>query len=337
MFSKRLAVVILYTLALGLFSGCSTASAKQAELESALSTAAMSTQAGEPSPTLTQKPTRTIAQIVVPTFTATAIPYHFCQPPSITIPGHFLLARPISSAANPTVDITYRYGSTGRGQYQVHHGVDLHNPKGTNVYAAADGLVVVAGGDTHWGPEYGFYGNLVIISHEIAEVGQPLYTLYGHLSQISVEVGQRVEMGRKIGEVGATGVAIGSHLHFEVRLGENSYENTRNPELWMKPPEDVETGVLAAYIIDEQGRFIKPEGLVLRYLHGSLPNSEVGNQFPEQYWGNSVNYDDEYGESFVVGDLIPGAYEIAFTHGHVYKQQVEVQPGQLTLAAFCVD
>ena len=107
--------------------------------------------------------------------------------------------------------------------------MDLHNPKGTNVYAAAPGIIVEAGADTHWGPEFGFYGNLVIISHDIPEVGQPLYTLYGHLSQVSVEVGQRVEEGEKVGEVGATGVAIGSHLHFEVRLGENTYENTRNP------------------------------------------------------------------------------------------------------------
>ena len=86
-----------------------------------------------------------------------------------------------------------------------------------------------------------------------------------------------------------------------------------------------------------RGRFIKPDGLVLRYMHGELSNEEVGNQFPEQYWGNSVNHDDEYGESFVVGDLPPGTYEIAFTHFHVYEQQAVVQPGQLTLVAFCVN
>ncbi|MDO9348820.1 MAG: M23 family metallopeptidase, partial [Anaerolineales bacterium] len=45
-----------------------------------------------------------------------------------------------------------------------------------------------------------------------------LFTLYAHLSRIEVEAGQRVVVGQKIGEVGKSGTAQGSHLHFEVRL-----------------------------------------------------------------------------------------------------------------------
>jgi murein DD-endopeptidase MepM/ murein hydrolase activator NlpD len=136
--------------------------------------------------------------------------------------------------------------------------VEFLNGYGTPVLAAADGVVVVAGEDrqptsaqgvwpiTFYGPYSYFYGNLVVIEHQATqgllrsfpELPQPVYTLYGHLSQISVQVGQQVAAGQEIGKVGMTGIAEGSHLHFEVRLGENSYKASRNPELWLKPHTD---------------------------------------------------------------------------------------------------
>lgn len=271
------------------------------------------------------------------TVTPEKVAYHFCQPETVSLDGHFLFSRPISSSANPAVDITYRYGSTSNGTYQVHHGVDLHNPRGTNVFAAADGRVVAAGEDEHWGPFADFYGNLVILAHDLPEVDQPLYTLYGHLSQVDVQVGDLVSRGEKVGEVGSTGVAIGSHLHFEVRLGENTYENTRNPELWMQPPEGAGTGVLAAYVINPNGNDVKGLEIRLRYLHGVAEEVKTTTQYPEQYHGRSINSDDEFGEQFVVGDLPAGTYEIAFSNGKVYKRQVEIEPGKLTLAAFCLE
>ena len=63
-----------------------------------------------------------------------------------------------------------------------------------------------------YSPWSNYYGNLVVIEHPGG-----LYTLYAHLSKILVEQGQTVAAGDQIGEVGQTGVAIGSHLHFEVR------------------------------------------------------------------------------------------------------------------------
>lgn len=88
-----------------------------------------------------------------------------------------------------------------------HTGIDLAAPLGTPVAAAADG-VVVAVGHTSVG-----YGNYVIIAH-----GGNIETLYGHLLQTSVNVGDRVVRGQPVGLEGETGFATGPHLHFELRV-----------------------------------------------------------------------------------------------------------------------
>ncbi|KUN02887.1 peptidase [Streptomyces yokosukanensis] len=88
-----------------------------------------------------------------------------------------------------------------------HTGVDFLVPTGTSVKAAEAGHVVAAG----WG---GAYGYQVVIRHADGR-----YTQYGHLSAISVRIGQDVGAGRRIGRSGATGNVTGPHLHFEVRTG----------------------------------------------------------------------------------------------------------------------
>ncbi|MFH1244079.1 MAG: peptidoglycan DD-metalloendopeptidase family protein [bacterium] len=87
-----------------------------------------------------------------------------------------------------------------------HKGSDIANDTGTSVVAADSGRVVTAGW-TNVG-----YGNHIIIDHE-----NGYQTLYGHLSQISVVVGQKVARGSQIGLMGSTGRSTGSHLHFEIR------------------------------------------------------------------------------------------------------------------------
>ncbi|MFF1558407.1 LysM peptidoglycan-binding domain-containing M23 family metallopeptidase [Streptomyces sp. NPDC058279] len=88
-----------------------------------------------------------------------------------------------------------------------HTGVDFIASTGTTVKAVGAGTVVTAG----WG---GAYGNEVVIRHADGK-----YSQYGHLSQISVSVGQSVTAGQRIGLSGATGNVTGPHLHFEVRTG----------------------------------------------------------------------------------------------------------------------
>jgi murein DD-endopeptidase MepM/ murein hydrolase activator NlpD len=93
------------------------------------------------------------------------------------------------------------------GKKKLHAGMDMAAPKGTSVYAAESGVVIVA-------QTWSGYGNCIIIDH-----GGGLWTLYGHLMNggILVSRGETVKRGQKIGRVGSTGQSTGNHLHFEVR------------------------------------------------------------------------------------------------------------------------
>lgn len=90
-----------------------------------------------------------------------------------------------------------------------HTGVDLAAPLGTPVLAAADGIVVSVA-HTRVG-----YGNYVMIAH-----GGGVITLYAHLMDTYVNVGDRVTRGKRIGSEGSTGLSTGPHLHFEVRIND---------------------------------------------------------------------------------------------------------------------
>lgn len=86
-----------------------------------------------------------------------------------------------------------------------HKGIDLTAETGDPVKASAEGIVVFAGAQKG-------YGNIVIIRHE-----DSISTAYAHLSEIEVEVGDRVDQGQMIGKAGMTGSATGPHVHFEIR------------------------------------------------------------------------------------------------------------------------
>ncbi|HEX9666409.1 MAG TPA: M23 family metallopeptidase [Thermodesulfobacteriota bacterium] len=85
-----------------------------------------------------------------------------------------------------------------------HSGIDFEAKPRQPVFATADGLVTNAG----W---YYSYGNTVIINHE-----NGYQTLYGHLTKVDVDEGQRVKSGDLIGNAGSTGRSTGTHLHYEI-------------------------------------------------------------------------------------------------------------------------
>jgi murein DD-endopeptidase MepM/ murein hydrolase activator NlpD len=92
------------------------------------------------------------------------------------------------------------------GYRRPHLGIDVSAPRGTPIEAPAGGLVIQASWE-------GGYGRTVEIDH-----GWGIITRYAHTSKILVRVGDRVQRGQIIAQVGQTGLAEGPHLHYEVRL-----------------------------------------------------------------------------------------------------------------------
>jgi murein DD-endopeptidase MepM/ murein hydrolase activator NlpD len=289
-----------------------------------------------------QLPTQSSTPLA-PTPTPTPLP---CNPLTgyCVEDGHFFLDRPIALPGTITIDRGYPYGSTERGTREPHHGVEFYNASGTPVLAAADGLVVVAGNDsgTIYSLQAKFYGNLIVLEHRFSGIDQAVFTLYGHLSKVDVQTGQTVQSGDKIGEVGSTGFAIGSHLHFEVRLGKNDYDSTRNPVLWLKPLTEQDgnsLGVIAGRLVNAQGNLIHATDVNIQYfpdLNGPQAAAyQVETYAPEQH---SVNGDDDWSENFTMGDLPAGNYRISLVWGgKVYDHWLVVMPGKVTFFIFQID
>ncbi|HEY0493576.1 MAG TPA: M23 family metallopeptidase [Candidatus Dormibacteraeota bacterium] len=136
--------------------------------------------------------------------------------PVLNATGKLLMPIPhavISQGFGPT---PYAFEAAYAGFPHFHTGVDLAVPLGTPVFAAADGVVVLARPMTDGAGSLIGYGNYVILQHDTG-----LKTLYGHLLLIGVKEGSVVKRGQLIGLVGSTGNSTGPHTHFEVRI-ENS-------------------------------------------------------------------------------------------------------------------
>jgi murein DD-endopeptidase MepM/ murein hydrolase activator NlpD len=90
---------------------------------------------------------------------------------------------------------------------KFHYGMDFTAPAGTDIYATGNGVVTVVESSSRG------YGKHVVIDH-----GYGYQSLYGHMSNFNVRVGQKVKRGDVIGFVGSTGTSIANHLHYEVKL-----------------------------------------------------------------------------------------------------------------------
>ncbi|MFH8752500.1 M23 family metallopeptidase [Streptomyces rimosus] len=118
------------------------------------------------------------------------------------------------------VSTSYK-ASSGLWSSGSHTGIDFHADSGTTVHAVGSGTVVEAG----WG---GAYGNNVVI-----KMNDGTYTQYGHLSSISVSVGQTVTPGQQIALSGNTGNTTGPHLHFEARTSAQ-YGSDMDPVAYLR-------------------------------------------------------------------------------------------------------
>jgi murein DD-endopeptidase MepM/ murein hydrolase activator NlpD len=243
------------------------------------------------------------------------------------VQDHFWFSRPFSGAYNSWGSYYYPYGTNARGQYFWHFGIDIENPQRTPILAAGDGIVTHAGPDDieQLGPWPDFYGQAVVIKHYQTWQGAPVYTLYGHVSETMVRVGQQVKAGETIARVGQLGVALGPHLHFEVRLGAGIYSDARNPDLWLQP--DPGYGVIAGRVVDYQEYYV-PQQLVT--LH---PADEPGRFWRQTftYPDNRVKSDDNLGETFTFADVPAGRYLVkTFFDGRQLTLPVMVRDQQTT-------
>jgi hypothetical protein len=237
---------------------------------------------------------------------------------------HYLLVRPIPKKYVTRQQVGFPYGWTRNGTSPIHHGIDLLNRLNTPVIAAADGTVFYAGPDETnvFGPYGNFYGNVVVIQHNFAAPeGGTVFTLYGHLAQVTVQTGQPVTVGQQIGAVGKAGIALWYHLHFEVRVGNpQDYNSVRNPELWLAPEPG--TAKIIGRMVDSQGNLAMGMRLTVGTAYGVTPNWTYANAM--------MKSDPAYGENFVVPDIAAGCYRLRVKGRgtYAYDEQFCVKAGE---------
>lgn len=247
---------------------------------------------------------------------------------------HFWVDSPfVNTEYNRVAAPSYQFGSTAGGQYRPHHGLDIANRWGTPVQAGAPGTVVFAGLDDPipMGPYPNFYGNTVVIQldRKLPVAGGEIdaFVLYGHLSRVTVAQGQRVEPSDIVGEVGMTGIAIGPHLHVEMRVGENTYQNSVNPYLWLKPAPG--EGVVAVRLVTADGRSWPGARLTLaRFENGRA----VWGRLIETYLDNeNIIPNPSWGENGAMGDVPAGYYVlIGNVNGEAVRAEFFVREAQTT-------
>ncbi len=247
---------------------------------------------------------------------------------------HFYFSLPVANADLGRFTPSQRYGvieSADIKGKEPHLGLDIGLNSGTPVRAAAAGTVIWAGyGLLYKSSNYlaDPYGIAVVIRHDFGFDDERLFTVYGHLEQTSVKINQRVERGDIIGLSGNTGNSSGPHLHFEVRVGINNVYHTRNPELWLAPPEGY--GVLV-------GRVSFTNGALLVKRNLEITSLETGKRWDLFTYASQYKLlpDSYYKENVVLSNLPAGLYEIAVPYLAVWHRvTVEIKPGAITYFTF---
>lgn len=240
---------------------------------------------------------------------------------------HFYFTRPIGANAVNWPLARYRYGYLLYAE--PHSGIDIPAPKGTPILSSGPGTVIWAGYGLYFqrNVDQDPYGIAVAIQHDFGYGGKQLFTIYGHMEATQVYRGQHVQSGEQIGLVGETGKVSGPHLHFEVRVGDDTYFTIRNPELWISPPQG--TGVLVGRILQYNGDKAPKVTVRLQSIEGK------GNFAVLTYAENDVNSDEYYNENLVLGDIPAGSYSMTLEYGDgVFKMPVEISAGEVSYISY---
>ncbi len=289
------------------------------------------TEAPAPLPSATPGAMQLFFPTVIPVEGALYRPPLYPIPWSLSSYDHFYFAAPIAAAYPGEPEWDYPYGGVFFGPNIIHTGVDLPAPRGTDVLAAGPGTVVWAGVGLYTGSSDSLndpYGIAVAIRHDFGYQDQQLYTIYAHMEEVDVTVGQWVNTGATIGLVGSTGNTTGPHLHFEVRLGENSFYSTRNPVLWMAPPQGY--GILV-------GRVTADHGVTLKNHLIEVTNLQTQKTWKVYTYASdaTIHSDAYYNENVALGDLPAGVYEVNIIFDGMYNRvNIQILPGQVTYFTF---
>ena len=177
-----------------------------------------------------------------------------------TPPSLVLIDRVLATQTSPevpdlsvlTTEPVARTESSGYGwredpvsgrRVKFHHGTDYRGKRGTPILAAGAGTVVFAG-------RRGGYGRIVFVDH-----GNGVVTRYAHMQKIDVKVGDPVEAGTQLGQLGSSGRTTGAHLHFEVRLDGRSVDPTTAMIVGDITRQNPTFGALAAYTLAPEIQF----------------------------------------------------------------------------------
>lgn len=256
------------------------------------------------------------------------------RPPLYPVPweptpqDHFFFTRPIGANDRNWPLSIYRYGYLL--YTEPHTGIDIPSPVGTPIMAAGPGTVMHAGYGVYTPntPLKDPYGIAVLIKHDFGYQGQVLYTLYGHMRETYVFPGQRVETGDVIGVVGETGKTSGPHLHLEIRVGDHRFSFTRNPELWIAPPQG--WGVLVGQVMEPGGR--KIPGAKLKLVNQVTHKTYEAISYAVSL---SIRPDEYYNENLVLGDIPAGDYLLYLDiNGSLIKTEIEMKAGQITFFSY---
>ena len=136
------------------------------------------------------------------------------DPTSEFDPDKFIIPELSSNPDAPSIWPTQGIVTSEFGEIRQNHnhnGIDIANTEGTPIYAAADGTVIAVGSS-------GNFGKRIMIYHGTNESGETYVTIYAHLSQFKVDVGDKVTQGSLIALMGNTGYSTGPHLHYEIRV-----------------------------------------------------------------------------------------------------------------------
>lgn len=279
-------------------------------------------------PTPVEDPLRFVFPTPKPAPVSAWRPPLYPTPWAPTPQDHFYFARPIAADEVNWPLADYRYGGVFLPNV-VHTGIDIPAEIGVPVLAAGSGRVVWAGYGLFTGSEdlADPYGLAVAIKHDFGYQQEYLFTVYGHLSRVDVARGQQVQAGEVLGQSGDTGKVTGPHLHFEVRVGRNTFSGSRNPELWLAPPQG--WGILAGRVLGTSGAELVSQPVTIR-------SKETGQDWIVNSYGEgAVNKDPYYRENLVIGDLPAGEYTILMPFaGALINYDITINPGRVTFFKF---